>query len=122
MRALRLLIASGIVASTLHFADNALEIEHYTEPSWFTPLGVAVTWIPVTALAVIALLQRRANAVFFACAAIYALLLLGGLLHYAFGPPMDMPLRSNATVWLEALIGVALTAALIARRQIQLRR
>jgi hypothetical protein len=43
------------------------------------------------------------------------LVLLSGLLHYAFGSPMHMAMRSNITVLAEAVIGAALAWSLIAR-------
>ena len=115
MRTLKMLIVLGIVASALHFADNALELDRYTGPRWITPAGVVVSWLAVTALAFAALLQRRPGIVFRLCTALYAVLLLSGLLHYAFGPPMDMPLRSNLTVLVEACTGALLAAAWIAQ-------
>jgi hypothetical protein len=51
MRAWKILIGVGIVASTLHFADNAIELGRYTGPNWITPAGVIVAWGGVTALA-----------------------------------------------------------------------
>lgn len=115
-RALKLLIALGMLASLLHFADNTLSIERYPEPSWITPLGVVVAWCAVTVLAVFALARRRPDRAFFAVAAAYALVLLSGLLHYAFGTPMHVAMRSNATVLFEALTGVVLATALLASR------
>ncbi len=111
-RALKLLLTAGMLASLLHFADNTFAIDSYPEPAWITPLGVAAAWFVVTALAVVALTRRRPDGAFFASAAAYALLLLSGLLHYAFGAPMHMAMRSNATVLLEAFTGTALGFAL----------
>lgn len=112
MRRLRLLIVAGMLASILHFADNTFAIERYPEPGWITPFGVAVSWFVVTAPAVVALTRRSADRVFFTTAGIYALVLLSGLLHYAFAPPMQMAVRSHVTVLTEALTGAALTSAL----------
>ncbi len=116
-RTIKALIAAGMLASLLHFADNTFAIEQYPEPGWITPFGVAVSWCVVTAIALVALLRRTADALFFGAAGIYALVLLSGLLHYAFGPPMHMAMRSNVTVLFEALTGVALAAALLLNRR-----
>jgi len=114
MRTVKVLLLAGLLASLLHFTDNTFAIDRYPEPAWITPLGVAVSWCVVSVPAVIAFTRRRADAAFFWSAGIYAVLLLGGLLHYVFGAPMDMPLRSNITVLAEALCGAALGAALLA--------
>jgi hypothetical protein len=115
-RAVKIVVVVGIVASALHFADNAIEITHYNEPGWITSAGVVVSWFVVTAIAAVVLLRRRADAAFFVFAGAYALVLLSGLLHYAYGPPMNMPMRSNVTVLIEAATGAALVVALLARR------
>ena len=114
MRTVKVLLVAGLLASLLHFADNTLAIDHYPEPGWITPLGVAVSWCIVSVPAAVAFTRRRPDAAFFWSAGIYAVLLLGGLLHYIFGAPMAMPLRSNITVLAEALCGAALGAALLA--------
>ena len=118
-RTLKLIVAAGMAASALHFADNAIEIAHFSEPGWITPAGVAASWFVFTAIAAVALLRRRADATFFWCAGVYVLVLLSGLLHYAYGAPMDMPLRSNITVLAEAVTGAALAVALLARGSIR---
>ena len=116
MRTVKLLIVLGMLASVLHFADNTIAIERYPEPGWITPFGVVAAWCVVTAVAVLALTRKTAGAVFFAAAAVYSLVLLSGLLHYAFDAPMRMALRSNVTVLAEALTGVVLAAALLHAR------
>jgi hypothetical protein len=116
MRTVKVLLLAGLLASLVHFADNTFAIGRYPEPASITPLGVAVSWCVVSVPAVVAFTRRRADASFFWSAGIYAVLLLGGLLHYMFGRPMDMPLRSNVTVLAEALCGAGLGAALLAAR------
>ena len=113
MRTIKLLIAAGMLTSVLHFADNAFAIEHYPEPGWITPVGVIISWCVVTAIALVALTRKSADGLFFTAAGIYALVLLSGLLHYAFAPPMHMPVRSHITVIAEALVGAALAGALL---------
>jgi|GEM_PF-6865074 hypothetical protein len=112
-RTIKVLIVAGMAASVLHFADNAFAIEHYPEPGWITPFGVVASWCVVTAVALVAVTRKRADGPFLATTAIYILVLLSGLLHYAFGPPMHMALRSHVTVLAEALTGFALAGALL---------
>jgi hypothetical protein len=111
-RTVKFLVAAGLLASLLHFADNTFAIDQYPEPSWITPPGVAVSWFVVSVLAVVALSRKRADKAFFRFAGVYAVVLLGGLLHYAFSPPMHMPVRSNITVLTESLIGIVLASAI----------
>jgi hypothetical protein len=117
MRRLKLLIVAGMLASALHFADNAFAIARYPEPSWITPFGVAVSWCVMTALAVVALTCKSADGVFFATAGVDELVLLSGLLHYAFGSAMQIAVRSQITVLAEAIAGAALASALLRARR-----
>ncbi len=121
IRTAKLLIAAGVLASAAHFADNALAIERYPEPGWITPAGVVAAWCVITAIAAFALVRRAADAPFFAAAALYALILLSGLLHYAFGAPMHMALRTNVTVVAEAVVGIALASVLLRERLLRRR-
>lgn len=116
LRTIKLVIAAGMFATALHFADNALAIERYPEPGWITPLGVVAAWCAVTAIAVVALARKTIDRVFFTAAGAYVLVLISGLLHYAFGTPMHMAARSNVTVLAEALIGLALAGVLVWNR------
>jgi len=102
-----------MLASLLHFVDNTFAIDRYPEPAWITPLSVVESWCVVTAIAIVALARKSADAVFFAAAGLYSLVLLSGLLHYAFGAPVHMALRSNVTVLTEAITGVFLAGALL---------
>ena len=112
-RTIKVLIVAGMAASVLHFADNALGIERYPEPGWITPLGVVASWCVVTAVALVALARRNADGLFLATTTIYTFVLLSGLLHYAFGAPMHMTLRSHITILAEGLTGFALAGALL---------
>lgn len=112
MKAIKWLIGLGLLASLAHFADNTFAIERYPEPSWITPLGVAVTWFIISGIALVALARARADARFWLFATLYALILTSGFLHYLYSSPMHMAMRSNATVIVEGSIGIALIAAL----------
>jgi hypothetical protein len=116
-RTIKLLIAAGMVATVLHFADNTFAIERYPEPGWITPFGVAASWFVVTAVAVFALTRKTDGTAFIVAAGVYAVVLLSGLLHYAFGAPMHMAVRSNLTVLAEAIAGAALAVALLTPRR-----
>ena len=111
---MKFLIAVGLLASLLHFADNTFAIDQYPEPGWITPSGVIISWFIVTAIGIVALTRKRPDRIFYVAAGTYALVLLSGLLHYAFGSPMHMAVRSNVTVLSEAVVGAVLGCSLIA--------
>jgi hypothetical protein len=106
-------IAIGLLASWTHFVDNAIEITSYPEPGWITPFGIWVGLLVVVTIALVALLRKKPDPLFFLAARTDALLLLSGLLHFVFGSPTQMPIRSNITVLAEAIVGAALAATLL---------
>ena len=109
---LKPILAVGLFASALHFLDNAFELGNYTGPSWLTPTAVLETWAIVSAFGIVALTRRSFDRVFIICASVYALVLMSGLLHYVYGAPSEMGLRSNFTVLFEAATGAVLAIAL----------
>jgi hypothetical protein len=112
VRVVKLLIVVGIVASLVHFADNALEIGRYPEPAWIAPGIVLLAWIRDAAVATAALLRIKGDLVFMMLAAIFGVLLLTGLAHYSYGSPIYMTVLSNFTIVFEAMAGIALLAVL----------
>ena len=45
---LLILVALNIISTTLHYTDNAIFVEKYPEPEWFTTAGVFATLILMT--------------------------------------------------------------------------
>ena len=105
-------IVVGLIASLVHFTDNAFEIGHYPEPTWITPGIVLFALIPVAFVAIAALLRKSGDLVFVMLTAIFGALLLTGLAHYSYGSPMRMSGLSNFTIVFEALSGIALLGVL----------
>jgi hypothetical protein len=109
------LIALGIVASALHFSDNAMEMGTYPQPAWITPFGIEIAWLVAAVFAVVALTRRTRDTVFVVCAVVFSLALISGHLHYYFGSPMQMTALGNASVIFEVVIGIAILVSLIKR-------
>lgn len=86
-RGLKTLVALCLVASALHFADNALEIADYPEPAAFTAPGVALAWIPTSVPAWIALSRKRRDRIFNTCGV--------HLRVYGSGGAVALPLRQS---------------------------
>jgi hypothetical protein len=112
MSAVKWLILVGVVASLIHFIDNAFEIERYPEPTWITPGIVLVAWIPNAIVATTALIRTKGDIAFVTLSAIFGALLLTGLAHYLYGSPFDMSATSNFTIVFEALSGIVLLTVL----------
>ena len=108
----KIAVAVGGVSSIVHFADNATSMSRYPEPSWITPFGVWAAWIPIGALCAYLLLKRHNDTPFKIGAAIFAVVLLTGTLHFAYGSIFTMSPISVSTVLGEAACGIALLYAL----------
>jgi len=119
LRVVKWIVVAGIVASLAHFTDNAFEIGRYPEPSWITPSIVLSAWIPDAIVAIAALLRKNGDIVFVTLSAIFGVLLLTGLAHYAYGSASHMVFLSNFTIVFEAVSGGTLLVTLaraVARR------
>jgi hypothetical protein len=109
-RALLMLVLVHAAASFLHFAHNATYLADYPNmPTWLSPMGIYGVWLAeaaVGACGVMLLLRgRRAGLLLIA---IYAVLGLGGLDHYAVAPISAHTIAMNATIWLETATAIAL--------------
>lgn len=110
--------------SLAHFVHNAVYLKAYPNlPAWFTPGGVAASWLVIGAFGVIGwLLYRRvSHGAGLAAITVYALLGFGGFDHYVVAPASAHTLAMNASIVAEAagagvlLILVALRAAALLR-------
>lgn len=114
--ALFVLFAAYAVASAIHFAHNAAFLADYPHlPRTWTPAGVMLAWIAVSAVGgLAALLLRHSHTKAALCAAmIYAACGLDSLGHYALAPLARHTPAMNTTILLEVgcaalLFGAAL--------------
>jgi hypothetical protein len=102
------------VATLVHFSHNAEYIALYPNmPAWLSREQVYVAWLAVSAVgvasAVLWLSGRRRLAL--AGLALYGALGLDGLAHYTLALCSEHTFMMNATIWFEALCGVALAGA-----------
>jgi hypothetical protein len=103
-------------ASLLHFGHNAEHLSEYPNlPTWITRADVYSTWLAQTAIGLVGyfLVRGRYPFVGLAGLAVYGLLGLGGLAHYAVAPPSAHTLMMNATIWLEAATALLLLTAVV---------
>jgi hypothetical protein len=110
---LTLLVAYG-AASLFHYSHNAEFLHEYPNmPTWLSRAHVYGAWLGVTAVGVIGYLLVRWRYLLsgLIVMALYGLLGLDGLGHYAVAPLSAHTLTMNLTVWLEVVTAVLLIAA-----------
>ena len=110
---LGVLIVACIVSTAAHYTHNYLEIEHYPQSDLFSnstiKLAIVIAWPVLTAIGVFAcwLYGRRRYVAAYPLLALYSLLGLATLGHFAFGSP-HIPPFWYATIFTDALLGFAI--------------
>jgi hypothetical protein len=110
-RGLLALVVLNLLASILHFTDNARHFSDYPEPKWISgPHVVDRLWFLITPLlfAGWCLWERRQEKAGQLMLATYGILGLGVLGHYLYAPPSAMSLRMHLFIWTEALAALAI--------------
>ena len=108
-------------ATLLHFAHNAQYLAEYPNlPSSWSRGEVYAAWCFVMALGLLgygvyALGHRRIGRTILG---LYAILGLGGLLHYTRAPMHGHSAMMNVTIWVEAATGTLLLANVVLLRSI----
>jgi hypothetical protein len=102
------------VASLVHYGHNAEFLDDYPNmPPWLSRAQVYVAWLGVTAIGLVGylLIRSRHQLLGLIVLAVYGLLGLDGLGHYAVAPVSGHTAMMNFTIWLEVTTAVLLLAA-----------
>jgi hypothetical protein len=112
-RAIVFLLGTTLLTSAIHFADNALRLDLYPGPVWFTPSLVLMAWLalPVLAFAAYRIGTRPPLIA-------YGLLGFAGFAHYLPPHVHRVPLRCLLTIAGEALASSVLIAYVLLRKPI----
>lgn len=111
-----LLLAYG-AASLFHHIHNAEFLSEYPNmPAWLSRARVYAAWLGVTAVGLsgYVLIRLRHQAAGLLMTAIYGLLGLDGLGHYALAPMSAHSMAMNASIWLEVVTALLLLIAVAA--------
>ena len=101
-------------ASLFHYSHNAEFLNEYPNmPAWLSRAQVYTAWLGVTAVGLMGyfLIRWRYQFPGLIVLAVYGLLGLDGLGHYAVAPPSAHTLTMNLTIWLEVATAVLLLTA-----------
>jgi len=116
-RPLAIFAALYFVASLAHFAHNAEYIAYYPNmPRSVTRETVYLVWLAITAVGATGLAFWRLGlkTMGVLVLAVYGALGPDGLAHYSLALCSEHTLAMNATIWFEAVSGVALAACCLA--------
>ena len=108
-----ILIGLTLIASAVHFADNAFRLDLYPGPAWLTRNVVLAAWIVMLLAACLAYWINTRIAL-----VAYGVVGFGGLAHYAMPQARSMPTRCTLTIGVEAASSVLLIAYAVLRSRV----
>lgn len=103
-------------ASLFHYSHNAEFLNEYTNmPAWLSRAQVYTAWLGVTAIGLVGyfVVRWRYQIAGLFVLAVYGLLGLDGLGHYAVAPPSAHTLTMHITIWLEVATAALLLASVV---------
>ena len=106
-----MLMIATLVASAIHFVDNALRLDLYPGPVWLTRNVVLLTWVALPLLAWAAFQVGTRSAL-----VAYALLGFTGLGHYFVSHSHAISPRCTVTIASEAIVSTVLIAYVLRPR------
>lgn len=111
---LLIFLVAYAVASLVHYGHNAEFLNDYPNmPAWLSRAQVYAAWLGVTAVGLVGylLVRSRHQLLGVIVLAVYGLLGLDGLGHYAIAPLSAHTSTMNFTIWLEVATALLLLAA-----------
>ena len=108
-----ILIGLTLIASAVHFADNAFRLDLYPGPAWLTRNVVLTAWIAMLFAACLAYWINTRIALI-----TYGVLGFGGFAHYVMPQARSMPTRCTLTIGAEATSSALLIAYALLRSRI----
>lgn len=110
---LSILILS-IAITSIHYTDNAIYVNQYPEPEWFTTSGVLITWGVMTAIAIISywLYSRQNYWLSYFLLGMYAGTGLSSPAHYFYGELSRFSVKMHLLIWTDVIAGLSVVAFL----------
>jgi hypothetical protein len=104
---LLLLLIASIIITSFHYTDNAIFVDKYPEPAWFTTSGVFITWAIMTLIGIAGywLYTKGKFWTSYLFLSIYSFTGLSSPAHYFYGVMSVFSLKMHALIWVDALIG-----------------
>lgn len=109
------ILALNLMSTWLHYTDNALFLNEYPGPDWFTPIGVLATVIVMTPIGLLGywLYIRSSFWLAYLLLGAYSITSVSSPGHYLFPMVTPMSLKMHGLIWLDAVSGLSLIGFLI---------
>ena len=105
----------SIAITSIHYTDNAIFVNEYPEPEWFTTSGVFITWIVMTAIGIMSywLYSQQLFWLSYLFLGIYAGTGLSSPAHYLYGAISQFSLKMHALIWTDVIAGLSVVAFIV---------
>jgi hypothetical protein len=112
---LRLIILFNLLSTWLHYIDNAIYVDRYPQPGWFTTIGVVVAIVMMTPIGLLGEWLYRHNYVLssYVALGIYSITSISSPGHYLFPGVMAMTSTMHLSIWLNAMAGSLLIGFIV---------
>jgi hypothetical protein len=109
------IVILNLISTWLHYTDNAIFLDRYPGPAWFTTPGVFATVILMTPIGLLGywLYLKRQFWLAYGALALYSITSLSSPGHYLFPGAMSMSVKMHSLIWVDAIAGVSLVIFLI---------
>lgn len=112
---LLLVLVFNIVSTICHYTDNALFVDKYPEPQWFTTAGVFATLILMTPFGLLGywLYCKGHFWAAYLCLGFYSITSLASPGHYLYPILSPMSVKMHVLIWTDAIAGMTLIIFLL---------
>ena len=112
---LLLSIVFNIISTTLHYTDNAIFVNQYPEPEWFTTAGVFATLIFMTPFGLLGywLYTRGLFWLSYLCLSFYSITSISSPAHYLYPMATSMSVKMHLLIWFDAIAGLSLISFIL---------
>lgn len=112
---LLVILVLNLISTWLHYTDNALFLNQYPGPEWFTSIGVLATVIIMTPIGLFGywLYVKRSFWLSYLLLGAYSITSVSSPGHYLFPIAMPMSVKMHSLIWLDAVSGLLLVGFLL---------
>ena len=105
----------SIAITSIHYTDNAIFVDRYPEPEWFTTSGVFVSWGAMTLLAIMSYLlyNKQYFWLSYLFLSIYSVTGLFSPAHYFYGELSQFSIKMHVLIWIDVIAGLSVVAFII---------
>jgi hypothetical protein len=109
------IVVFNLISTWLHYTDNAIYVDRYPEPAWFTTIGVFVTIVIMTPIGLAGywLYRQSQFLLAYVILGIYSITSISSPGHYLFPGAMAMTAKMHTLIWLDGLAGICLIGFLV---------